>query len=121
MGPNNDCRNCKLKTVCFNLKIGRHYKITKIRDKRHNCNVHEGTTLVVEVEELPIIAAIDKDLIDKKETKIEKKDCQNIGCDYYQLCNNMAIQKEKNYKIIKVHEAIECPKGYELNKVELNG
>ncbi len=20
IGPNNDCRNCKLKTVCFNLK-----------------------------------------------------------------------------------------------------
>lgn len=120
IGPNNDCRNCKLKTVCFNLKIGRNYRITKIRDKRHNCNVHEGTTLVVEVEELPIIAAIDQDLIDKKETKIEKKECQNIGCEYYQFCNNVAIQKERNYKIIKVLEKIDCPIGYELNKVELN-
>ena len=30
LGPQNDCRNCKLKTVCFNLKPGRRYKITTV-------------------------------------------------------------------------------------------
>lgn len=51
LGPNKECGNCKLKTVCFNLKPGRTYKITKIRDKRHSCNVHDENVIVVEVQE----------------------------------------------------------------------
>jgi uncharacterized protein (UPF0179 family) len=70
IGPNNECRNCKLKTVCFNLKIGRKYKITNIRDKRHNCNVHEGTVAVVEVQEMPIITAIEKKYSEGSKIKI---------------------------------------------------
>lgn len=51
IGPNNECRNCKLKTVCFNLKPGKAYKITKIRDKRHSCDIHDKNVVVVEVQE----------------------------------------------------------------------
>jgi uncharacterized protein (UPF0179 family) len=53
LGPNNGCENCKLKKLCFNLKQNSIYKITKIRDKRHDCNVHEENVTVVEVQELP--------------------------------------------------------------------
>jgi len=73
LGPANDCKNCKLKTVCFNLKPGRRYKIIKVRDKKHTCNTHEGNASVVEVSELPIIAAIDKKLSEGSITQIEKK------------------------------------------------
>ncbi|UCB58450.1 MAG: UPF0179 family protein [Thermoplasmatales archaeon] len=52
LGTNNGCRKCKLKTVCFNLKPGSTYKITKIRDKQHKCNVHDGNVVAVEVQEL---------------------------------------------------------------------
>jgi len=107
LGPNNDCRNCKLKTVCFNLKTGRHYKITKIRDKRHGCNVHDGNAAIVEVQEMPILTTIDKKLSEGYATKIEKKECRNIG------------QKDKNYKITKIYETIDCPIGYKLHKAEL--
>lgn len=119
IGPNNECRNCKLKTVCFNLKLGRRYKITKVRDKRHVCNVHEGTAVVVEVQELPILTTIDKKLSEGSKTKVEKKDCNSIGCKNYDLCNNLAIQKDKNYNIVKIFESIECPLGYDLQKAEL--
>ena len=60
IGPNNECRKYKLKTVCFNLKTGRKYKITNVRDKKHNCNIHEGTTIVIEVQEVPIIISTDE-------------------------------------------------------------
>ena len=121
MGPNNECRNCKLKTVCFNLKPGIHYEITKVRDKRHNCNVHEGNAVVVEVQEMPIITAIDKKLSEGSTSTIEKKECRNIGCLYYEICNNPALQKDKNYKITKIFESIDCPIGYELQKAEFTG
>ena len=55
IGPQNDCKNCKLKTVCFNLKQGGHYKITKVRDKRHSCSVHDGNAAVVEVQEITTV------------------------------------------------------------------
>ena len=119
LGPNNDCRNCKLKTVCFNLKLGRHYKIIKIRDKRHSCNVHDGNAVIIEVQELPILTTVDKKFTEGSKIKIEREKCGNIGCLYYDLCNDIAVSKDKTYKIIKVHESVNCPEGYELKKAEL--
>jgi len=119
IGPNNECRNCKLKTVCFNLKPGRKYKITNIRDKRHNCNVHEGTAAVVEVQDLPIIIAIDSKLSEGDAIKIEGKDCRSIGCVNYDLCNSPP-NKDKKYKIVKIFEKIDCPLDYDLKKAEIS-
>jgi len=118
IGPNNDCRNCKLKTVCFNLKPGRRYKITNIRDKKHSCNVHEGAAAVVEVEELPIITSIDKKYKKGEETKIIKIDCKSIGCDNYEICR-INVQKDKKYAIVNLIKDIDCPLDYNLNKAEL--
>jgi len=118
LGPNNDCRNCKLKTVCFNLKPNRIYKITKVRDKKHNCNLHEGTAVVVEVEKQPIITAINKKYTEGSKSNIEKTDCDNIGCEYHDLCK-IDIQKDKNYVIKKIHGKIDCPIGNNLQKAEL--
>ena len=81
VGPNNECRNCKLKTVCFNLKLGRQYKIIKIREKRHSCNIHEGDVAVVEVQEMPITTTIDKKLSEGSISKIEPQ------C--FKFCHNM--------------------------------
>jgi uncharacterized protein (UPF0179 family) len=119
LGPNNECRNCKIKTVCFNLKPGRKYKITNVRDKRHNCNVHEGTAAVVEVQELPIILAIDQNLSEGTEIDIEDKECRSPGCIHYELCN-VNVQKDKKYKISKIFGVIECPIGNDLKKAELS-
>jgi uncharacterized protein (UPF0179 family) len=119
IGPNNECRNCKLKTVCFNLKPGRKYKITNVRDKRHNCNVHEGTAAVVEVKDLPITIAINSSLSAGSTIKIEDKGCRSIGCAYYELCNT-PLNKDKKYKITKIYEKIDCPLNYDLQKAELS-
>jgi uncharacterized protein (UPF0179 family) len=118
IGPNNDCKNCKLKTVCFNLKENKRYKINKVRDKKHNCKIHEGTATVVEVEELPILTAIDKKYSEGAKSKIEKKDCNNIGCENYRYCR-VKLQKEKTYEIKKIQGDIKCPLGYKLQKAEI--
>jgi len=119
LGPINECRNCKLKNVCFNLKPGRSYQITNLRDKKHNCKVHEGTAVVVEVQELPIITTVDSKFSAGSKIKIEQKNCINIGCNYYEICN-VKIQKDKEYKISKILEKVECPKKLNLQKVELS-
>ena len=119
LGPNNECKNCKLKTVCFNLKPGRNYKITNVRDKKHTCNVHEGNAVIVELSELPVIAAVTKKLSEGTKTKVERQECKNIGCNSFEICTTSTIQKGKNYTIKKTFGKIECPAGYELYKVEL--
>ena len=120
LGANNECRNCKLKTVCFNLKPGRRYKITKVRDKQHNCNIHEGNVVVVEVSEMPFFASVNKKLSEGAKTKVDKKECKNIGCESFKICTNIALQKGKTYTIKKAYEKIDCPAGFELYKVELS-
>ncbi|RLF36455.1 MAG: hypothetical protein DRN08_01285 [Thermoplasmata archaeon] len=119
-GPNNECRNCKLKTVCFNLKLGREYEIIKVRDKQHSCSLHYGNVVVVEVREMPIIAAVDQKYSEGARVRVNKIGCRNIGCGNYEICNTLAIQNEKMYTIKKVYEKMECPAGHRLNKVELS-
>ncbi|RLG67183.1 MAG: hypothetical protein DRO11_10425 [Methanobacteriota archaeon] len=118
IGPNNECKNCKLKTVCFNLKKGRRYRITNIRDKKHACNLHEGWAAVVEVQELPIVTSIDKKIPEGSKTRINKEECNSIGCKHYETCN-VTLNKDKEYIVTKIIEDIKCPLGYNLQKAEL--
>jgi uncharacterized protein len=120
LGSNSECRNCQLKTVCFNLKSGRNYRITKLRDKSHDCTIHEGKVIVVEVEELPITVTVTKKPSEGTTTTIEKKECKNIGCDSFEICATTALQNGKTYTIKKVYEKIPCPKNYELYKVDVS-
>jgi len=36
VGPLTECRDCKLKTVCFNLEEGRTYVIKSVRTVHHD-------------------------------------------------------------------------------------
>jgi uncharacterized protein (UPF0179 family) len=119
LGSNSECRNCQLKTVCFNLKPGRKYRITRLRDKHHECGVHEGQVVVVEVEELPLTVAITKEIIEGATTTVEKKECKNIGCDSFEICTSTALQNEKIYTVKKMYGKIECPKHHVLYKVDV--
>ena len=118
-GANSECRNCKLKTVCFNLKPGRRYKITNIREKQHHCNVHNGNVVVVEVSELPITTTIEEKASKGAKIKVERKDCRHIGCDSFEICTNAALQKGKTYTVKEVYDKITCPAGYELYKIDI--
>jgi len=119
LGSNNECRNCQLKTVCFNLKPGRKYRITKLRDKHHECDIHEGNVVVVEVEELPLTVAITKELTEGETTTVEKKECKNIGCDSFEICSSTALQNGKIYTVSKVYGKMKCPKHYVLYRVDV--
>src|SRR5512136_1822221 len=91
LGSSNECKNCQLKTVCFNLKPGRRYRITKLRDKHHECGIHDGNVVVVEVEELPVTVAITEEPTEGGTTTLKKKECKNIGCDFFEICTITAL------------------------------
>ena len=120
LGSIGECRNCQLKTVCFNLKSGRNYRITKLREKSHDCNIHEGKVIVVEVEELPLTVAIRNELPEGTTTIVEKTTCKNIGCDSFHICSNPTLPNGKTYTIKKVYEKIKCPRHFDLYKVDVS-
>ena len=119
LGPLNDCKNCKLKTVCFNLKPGKTYKVIKVREKQHSCPVHEQHVYVVEVEEQSIIGVVDKKLSKGDKTQPPTTKCIHIGCTFNDECTNPAVQSGKTYRIVKTLDAIVCPIKHQLKKAEL--
>lgn len=120
LGPLSNCKNCKLKTVCFNLKPGREYKVVKIRDKKHSCQVHDQDVFVVEVEELPLIGAVDKKSSKGDKVTISTIECPHIACEYHMLCTHPGIQKNKEYRVVKTLESINCPKKHQLKQAQLS-
>ena len=118
-GANSECRNCALKTVCFNLKPGRSYRITKLRDKRHNCTVHEGQVVVVEVQELPLTGMVGQQVNDGQSAKLLHLECRNLTCAQREVCTSPLISPEKTYVVNKTLEKVACPKGTALFRVEV--
>jgi len=120
LGPNPECKNCKLKTVCFNLKRFRRYRIVGIREKRHSCNQHDGGVRVVEVEELPVIAGMEGKVKEGSKVKVKAMDCKRLDCENFEICHNPAIDQNKEYKIGKILGDMKCRLGKRMVKVELS-
>ena len=119
LGPLLECRNCKLKNVCFNLDEGKWYRITGVRDKEHDCKVHDGGKVVtVEVEELPVPLAISaKGVVEGETLTFKPVNCKEYDCEYYELCHPLGLREGTKIKVEKIVEDINCPKNKSLKKV----
>ncbi|MDH7507829.1 MAG: UPF0179 family protein [Methanomassiliicoccales archaeon] len=119
-GPLTDCRECKLKAVCFNLDAGSVYRITALRDVHHECRIHEDGVRVVEVEKIPVRCAVmQKYALEGSVVTLEEIKCLNIGCDRYRICHPIGMEKNSKCKIAKVIGEINCPEGNKLVEVEV--
>jgi uncharacterized protein (UPF0179 family) len=121
IGPLSECRDCKVKTVCFNLEEGRMYKIKDVRAMHHNCKVHEGGVRAVEYELMPIECAISSDAAMEKAriTMKEQEDCINRGCENYSKCFPIGLKTGSQYEITTVKGKLTCSEGKELKEVVL--
>jgi hypothetical protein len=120
-GPLADCRECKVKNVCFHLEPNRHYKVTEIRDVHHDCLIHEGGVRVVEVEKLPTKGALPKSAaVEGSMITFDETNCERLGCANYRLCRPWGAIGGMRFKIAQVDEEIECPRGRGLRAVLLD-
>ena len=119
LGPLQECKECKLTHICFNLKPFHRYKIQKVRKKRHSCNIHENNATVVEVKEQAIITSIDKKFSKGSTINIKTIDCDEKLCLYYDACISNVIKQNQKYKIKSTLQEIDCPKGNSLQIVEV--
>jgi uncharacterized protein (UPF0179 family) len=119
-GPLPECRDCKRKTVCFNLEEGTLYEIVSVRDKHHDCNVHESGVRVVELKKAPVETTIDiKHAIEGSTVSIDKEICQNIGCETYRMCFLLGPKSNKKFRVTKVKGDVKCPEERSLKAVIL--
>ena len=87
LGPLSECKGCKVKNICFHLERGRKYRILGVREVKHDCEVHEDGVKVVEVEKIPLDAALGKKhAIEGSTITIELPKCRNLGCQHHSLC-----------------------------------
>lgn len=119
-GPLTECRDCKLKAVCFNLDVGATYRITAIRDVKHECKIHEEGVRVVEVEKMPLRCAVgQKFALEGSTVAVEEIRCRNIGCERYRLCHPLGMERNAKHRVQSVKGEVDCPEGFRLVEVEL--
>jgi uncharacterized protein (UPF0179 family) len=105
-----ECSECKLKKVCFNLEDGSKYRIVKGRDQTHQCALREDSVRVVEVEKIPNTGAVPKKLaIDGSLITFQAPDCGDPGCQYYKICHPTGAENGRKYTITEVGSNLECP------------
>jgi len=120
LGPLTDCRECKLRNVCFNLEPGGLYEVTKLRGQTHECIEREGLVHVVEVERLPIPAAVPKkQAMEGSVITVQLPRCNNPGCAHHALCFPIGAEDGRKYSVEEVGEDLECPVGEDMVSVRM--
>ncbi len=119
-GPLTECRDCHLKTVCFNLDPGSAYRIKDLREIRHECRIHEDGVRVVEVEKIPFHCAVGSKLaIEGSTITLGETRCDNLGCDKYWLCHPPGVIRNSRHRVASIYGDVECPDNNRMIEVDL--
>lgn len=115
-GPLAECRDCKVRNVCFHLEENRRYRVIRMRDVQHECKLHEDGVRVVEVEKVPMRAAIPaKAALEGAMLTFEDVECGNLGCDNYRLCRPLGAKRGMRFRIASVEPGdVSCERGENL-------
>lgn len=115
LGPLTECKECKLKNVCFNLEPGTQYEVSAVRDHVHDCALREDTVRVVEVSKIPLNAAIQKkQAIEGSMITFQTVKCEKIDCINYARCHPIGSYDGRKYTITEVNGDLECPIGEKM-------
>jgi len=120
LGPCSECKDCKVKTVCFNLEEGRRYRITRTRETKHPCKIHDLGVVAVELQELPLQVAMETGkALEGAVVTFGENGCRIAACVNKRLCSQERIKKDQKVKILQKGEELECPEGKRLVVVEV--
>ncbi len=122
MGPMAECKDCKLKVACLSLEEGRRYRVVKLRPKKHHCKLTGETAVIVEIEEVPLKIAIDKNrAIEGAVISIPNRECRYLNCPNRRLCFPLGVKPKMKHHIDAVAGKINCKEGYNIVKVRVRG
>ncbi len=120
MGPIADCKDCRLKGVCFNLEAGSRYRVVAVRSQKHECQECEGEVVAVEVEKVPTPAAVTKKgTMDGVTITYSESRCDMVSCPNYHMCHALGKKDGQKYMVTAVRGDVDCPRGESLLDVDL--
>lgn len=109
LGPQLECKGCKVKDICLNLEKGSEYKIKKLRRPTHECDLIEGPVRVVEVEKMARRAGVEKKFaMEGSRISFQPSECGQIGCPHFLECNPTGMDAGTKVSIETVGEKAEC-------------
>lgn len=119
LGPCPECKDCKVRTVCFNLQEGRRYRIMEIRDTKHPCKMHEGGVVAVEYEMLPIQVAVETvKAMEGAVITFDNVKCGVKACQHKRICSQGLIKNGIRIKLVSMGAQMECVEGKKMVVVE---
>ncbi|MDG6224294.1 MAG: UPF0179 family protein [Candidatus Thermoplasmatota archaeon] len=125
IGQAPECAECKVRAICHSLEEGHVYRITALRDKEHDCAVHEGDKVrVVEYEEMPLEIAVPvKKAMEGAIITLDGSECTWAWCASHGYCRRTALPEGARVRILSLGEDLECAKGAKLKRavVEIEG
>ena len=111
-GPLQDCRECQLKNICFNLVKGRRYVVRHVREKAHPCAIFEGGVRVVEVERVPFRTGIPKSMVvEGSVITFHPQGCGSPDCPDRFLERPPDVPDGSRIRIIDILSERTCPDG----------
>lgn len=121
-GPNagEECQGCPVQKLCFGLQPGRRYEVRAVRDVKHPCGLHEeGRVRVVEVEEVPFTATLERKHLRGTAAPWTWLVCRRPSCQNWSLCHPVGPVRGARHAIVKQEGSVECPVGFDLERVQL--
>lgn len=108
-GESNECNKCKLKNTCLNLEKGRRYKVVKIKTPSiHECFLHDGGVIAVEVVKSPVIAILDsRKAIKGAKISYEPPKCRDVPDEMYDFFFPEGLRTGDKCTVINILENIE--------------
>jgi uncharacterized protein (UPF0179 family) len=121
-GPNlgEECAGCPFQKLCFGLKPGHSYVVKSVRPAVHPCGLHDtGKAHVVVVEESSFPATIERRHLRGTAAAWTAPDCRRPSCRNWALCHPVGHTAGARHAITAQKGAVECPVGFDLERVEL--
>jgi uncharacterized protein (UPF0179 family) len=117
-GQTPECEKCKLAGICQGLEVGKRYRVEKVRNKEHECPIHDlGTVVAVEVEEMPIEVSVpSKKAMEAAVVTLGEESCPIKWCRNNHLCAGELFGKDTKVALLSVHEELECPRKLKLKR-----
>lgn len=118
---NPKCIKCQFYKVCAGtLRSGGRYEVKAIRRKAHMCPLLNEQMIVVEVEEMPVLLAVESKLaVEGLTFRYRMMRCEHRSCPQRSLCGNAYLTEGERVKVVAVHGKIACPENRTLSLAEL--
>jgi len=114
------CFKCEFYRACVGaLRPRGRYRVVGIRRVSHFCPIIGDEMVVVEVDDAPLLAAVDsKVAIEGVAFKYSKVSC-DAPCPYRDYCTRAPLLEGETVRVVRVLQRIPCPKSRSLTLVEL--